>query len=119
MNRIDANRIVTDIAIKDGRIMDAINSAKRGVQLVLEAATRRQQEIEQEIEAERRAEIYGTFTITTDTTAGSVSTTQVCSAFTPDSGEGCGRVDMHDTMHDTNNPGTVQENDLTSPEKLI
>src|SRR5208282_5822106 len=88
MNRIDANRIVTDIAIKDGRIMDAINSAKRGVQLVLEAATRRQQEIE----AERRAEIYGTFTITTDTTAGSVSTTQVCSAFTPDSGEGCGRV---------------------------
>src|SRR5208337_723489 len=108
MSKIEVNRIVTDIAIKDGRIMDAINLAKRGVQLVLEAATRRQQEIEQEIEAERRAEIYGTFTITTDTTAGSVSTTQVCSAFTPDSGEGCGRVQENGT-----------DSDLTSPKRLV
>ncbi len=30
LSKIDANRIVTDIAIKDGRIMDAVNLAKRG-----------------------------------------------------------------------------------------
>lgn len=75
-NKLDANRIVTDIAIKDGRIMDAVNLAKRGVQLVLAAATHRQQVLE----AERRDEIYGTFT------------TQVCSPFTPISGEEVGRV---------------------------
>ncbi len=88
LSKIDANRIVTDIAIKDGRIMDAVNLAKRGVQLVLAAATHRQQVLE----AERRDEIYGTFTTTTDTYSGDLSTTQVCSPFTPISGEEVGRV---------------------------
>ncbi len=78
LSKIDVNRIVTDIAIKDGRIMDAVKLAKRGVQQVLEA--------------ERRDEIYGTFTTTTDTYSGDLSTTQVCSPFTPISGEEVGRV---------------------------
>jgi hypothetical protein len=88
LSKIDVNRLLADIAIKDGRVMDAVNLAKRGVQLVLEAATRRQQVLE----AERRDEIYGTFTITTDIPAVTMYTTTVYGSSTPTEGEGNEKV---------------------------
>ena len=87
-NKLDANRIVTDIAIKDGRIMDAVNLAKRGVQLVLAAATHRQQEITTELNTQATE----TFTTTTETYSGELSTTTVCGPFTPTESKGNEKV---------------------------
>jgi|SRR5271157_4920092 len=88
ISKIDVNRIVTDIAIKDGRIMDAVSLAKRGVQLVLEAATRSNQEQE----AKRRDEIYGSYSTVVDMNSDCVFTTTTYDSFTPTEGEGMQRV---------------------------
>ncbi len=42
---INANRVVTDAAIREGRVNDAYAAAIRHIQLVKEAATRRNQEL--------------------------------------------------------------------------
>jgi len=88
LSKIEVNRIVTDAAIRDGRAVDAVNLAKRGIQLVAEAVTRRQQEIE----AERNAETYGSYSIVVDMNTDCVFTTTTDDSFTPTEGEGMQRV---------------------------
>jgi len=102
-NRIDANRIVTDIAVKEGRIADAVALAKRGVQLVLAAATNRKQALDAERFAERFTDTFGSFSTVVDMNDDTVFTTTTYDSFTPISGEEGGRV----PMHSTNDPGTV------------
>ena len=88
LSKIDVNRIVTDIAVKEGRVTDAVNLAKRGVQLVLEAATHRQQALE----AERFADTFGSFSTVVDMNDDIVFTTTTYDSFTPIGDQEVGRV---------------------------